>query len=403
MEPDGLTAVVPPCFGDIPPKHPRQKAAGLSLAFIHGLTPEVFCEGGIKWGFMRTVEVDIVVIAKDQLPYTRQCVESILKNTVTPFRILFIDNASSDETQTYLAEAARNCPQHGSLQVLRNKENIGWTRALNQGIRQSSAPYIIFANNDLEVFPGAIEEMISIAKSDPTIGIVNPNSNEFDLKKNDWLRTIPLRGKKMESFHAAGFLMLFKREVLQRVGNFDEIFSPGYFEEMDYSERARQAGFFCAVALGAYVFHHGSKSFLPAEKQMLWEKNEKIFYQRWGADRRFAYVANSTMLKDEKFRQVLICSLLTLIREKKAYVYLFLPFGTKKYFESLHIGFRTLELPRGLRWISLLLKISRNTAHKKIDAIYFSDKRQLAIWKKFGVRHVALEELPGIPNSPKEF
>jgi len=48
MEPHGLTAVVPPCFGDIPPKHPRQNAAGLSLAFILGLTPEVFCEGGIK-------------------------------------------------------------------------------------------------------------------------------------------------------------------------------------------------------------------------------------------------------------------------------------------------------------------------------------------------------------------
>jgi hypothetical protein len=48
MEPHGLTAVVPHSFGDIPPKHPRQNAAGLSLVFSLGLTPEVFCEGGIK-------------------------------------------------------------------------------------------------------------------------------------------------------------------------------------------------------------------------------------------------------------------------------------------------------------------------------------------------------------------
>jgi len=48
LEPHSFTAVVSPCFSDIPPKHPRQNAAGLSLAFILGFSAVVFCEGGIK-------------------------------------------------------------------------------------------------------------------------------------------------------------------------------------------------------------------------------------------------------------------------------------------------------------------------------------------------------------------
>jgi GT2 family glycosyltransferase len=340
-------------------------------------------------------EVDIIVVAKNQIGYTRQCVESIFANTTTPFRIIFIDNASTEETPTYLAEAAMRCPSHGAFEILRNEENVGWTRGLNQGIRRSSAQYVIFSNNDVEVFPGAIEEMIAVANADPQVGIVNPNSNEFDVEKKYFVKTKALKGRRIESYHAAGFFMLVKRQVIQRVGEMDEIFSPGYFEEMDYSERSRKAGFICVVALGAYVFHYGSRSFLPEEKKQVWDINEKEFYKRWGADTRFAYVGNGAILKDEHFRQTLARSFLAVIREKKAYAYLFLPFGTKKYFEYLHRRFRIAEVPAGLRWLFLCLKILRVPPRKKIDTLYFSDPAQLTFWQRLGIfRSVKLEQLP---------
>lgn len=344
---------------------------------------------------MGTPEVDIIIVAKNKIEYTRPCVESIFANTATPFRIIFVDNASTDETPAYLAETAKRSSPHGSLEILRNEENLGWTRGLNQGIQRSSAPYVVFSNNDIEVFPGAIDEMIAVAKADPKIGLVNPNSNEFDIEKKDLAKTIALKGRRIELIHAAGFFMLVKREVIQAIGGMDEIFSPGYFEEMDYSERSRKAGFFCVIAQGAYVFHHGSKSFLPEEKQKYWDRNEKIFYERWGADTRLAYVADRRILKDADFRQKLIRAFLKIIREKKSYAYLFLPRGAKKYFEGLHVYFRPVEVPAGFRWLFLYLKAIRVPARKKIDAVYFSDPGRLAFWNRLGVfRGVKLALLP---------
>ena len=323
--------------------------------------------------------VDIIIVAKDQLEYTRRCVESIFASTSVPFRILFIDNASVDGTSTYLSDGMSRCPQHGTLEVIQNQENLGWIKGLNQGISRSRAPFVIFSNNDIEVFDGAIDEMIAIAKSNSAIGIVNPNSNEFDIEKKQAGSTQPLQGQVTELIHAAGFFMLVKREVLNRIGGMDEIYSPGYFEEMDYSERARKAGFNIVIARGTYVFHHKSKSFLPADKQKFWDRNEKIFYERWGEDTRFAYVGSSAIIKNAAFRQNLIEFFLTVIREKKSYAYLYLPVGSKKYFEGIHVYFRPAETPCGFRWIAMLLKALRVPKRKRIDVIYVSRPWQATV------------------------
>ncbi len=333
---------------------------------------------------MNSPGVDIIIVAKNQLDYTRRSIGSVFANMTIPFRIIFIDNASTDETPAYLTDAAARCPAHGKIEVIRNEENLGWTRGLNQGIRRSSASCVIFSNNDVEVFPGAIEEMIAVAKSDAKIGLVNPNSNEFDIEKKDHVVTNTLKGHRTELVHVAGFFVLVKREVIDRIGGMDEVYSPGYFEEMDYSERARKAGYSCVIARGAYVFHYGSRSFLPEDKQKYWDRNEKIFYERWGADTRFAYVGDKAILDNAKFRQSLAQFFLSVIRDKKAYAYLFLPFGAKRYFQGLHVYFRPMEVPFGLRWISLFLKTLRVPDRKKVNTIYFSNPFALAFCKRLG-------------------
>lgn len=343
--------------------------------------------------------LDIILVAKNQLEYTRICLESIFTNVSSPFRIIFIDNASTDETPAYLAGSIGRCPGHGSVVVIRNEENLGWVKGLNQGIRRSEAPYVMFLNNDTEIFPGAIEEMISLAASDPHVGSVNPASNEFDIDRKNWEVTKKREGQRTELYHAAGFCMLLKREAIEQVGEIDEIYSPGYFEEMDYSERMRQKGFFCVLARGAYVFHYGSRSFQSSEKQALWERNEKVFYSRWGEDRRFAYVGSGKVGWDQRAQKDLAQTCLELIRKNKTYAYLFLPAGTKDYFESLHVGFRVMEVPAGFRWLMLILKTFRVPRRKKIDTIYFSSPAHLALGARSGIfRGVRLETLPSCEN-----
>ncbi len=86
-----------------------------------------------------------------------------------------------------------------------------------------------------------------------------------------------------------GLCFLFKREVLNKVGLLDELFTPGHFEDDDYCYRARLQAFRLMVAGDSFIFHHGSSSFNQqgegAVKALL-ETNLNKFINKWGFDPR---------------------------------------------------------------------------------------------------------------------
>ncbi|HNX68418.1 MAG TPA: glycosyltransferase [Candidatus Omnitrophota bacterium] len=340
-------------------------------------------------------EIDFIISVKDQLDYTRRCIESIFRNVSRKIRLILIDDASADGTPEYFDGLKRSCPANVAITVIRHDVNQGYLKSINEGLSHSDAPHVIFSNNDVEVFPGAVEEMIAVANLDPRIGLVNPNSNEFDIPKEDFARTKELKGRRIESFHAAGFFMMVKREVIRRIGGFDEIFSPGYFEEMDYSERGRVAGFSCVIALGAYVFHYGSRTFLPEDKQRLWDINERVFVKRWRGDQWFAYVADQRSFSDPGSRKNILGQILRLIRDEKAYFYVYLDAGLAGYLDDLHVGIRPKETPLIFGFFSLLLKCIRSARRKKpISRIYVSDRFLFRVFRSlrglFGAEVVLL-------------
>jgi O-antigen biosynthesis protein len=234
---------------------------------------------------MSDIKCDIIIPVWNERELTGKCVDSIEKNTTLPHRIILIDNASGIKTASYLKELSEK--DKGGIVLIRNEENIGFPRAVNQGIAVSSAPYLCILNNDTEVYKGWLEEMINIAESNPDIGIINPSSNNLGQNK-------PLEGfsgKWIEMPSCVGFCMLIKREVIQEIGNFDEIYSPGNFEDTDFSRRAAKAGYKCVMAKGAYVYHVQNTGF---KKRKDWDekfkRNLNIFNQRWGGIKKIAYV-----------------------------------------------------------------------------------------------------------------
>lgn len=334
-------------------------------------------------------ELDFIIVAKNELDYSQRFVESLVKDLHRPAHLIFIDNASTDETPAYFKSLKDKESDRLKITIHTNKENQGYAIALNQGIEYTSAPYVFFCNNDLEVYPGAIEELVAIAKKRPEIGLVNPATNDFGFMSYDENQVRAGKGKWLERCQTSGFMALVKREVIQKIGGIDLAFSPAYFEDMDYAERAKQAGYLCVMAYGAYVYHFGGKTFGSKRREELWQKNREVFNARWGATHFSGYLGDKVALVDPARRKKVIDSLLKVVRKGSSYCYLYIPKGTKQYFEGVHVGFRLVEAAPFLAPTLFFAKALRSLRKKPIQELYVSSQGNYQFCEKFRFLHQA--------------
>ena len=281
---------------------------------------------------------DIILLSWNGLEYLRSCVESLFKYTPLPINLLIIDNGSEIETVSYLQKLKP--PQRGNvnLKIIYNSDNKGFVGGMNQGMRLSSSPYVCLLNNDTLFSPNWLELCLKAYNSNPRIGIVNPNSTTFG--------TWPQKKQTVESvaeelshrFYnepiteigtCVGFCMLIKHEVIERIGYLEESLHGFFFEDTDYSKRAKQAGYFCVVANQAYVFHHEHKSFKnKSHRDQFFKKNQKWFYEKWGKPLRIFLPKKNISDKDKE--------LLTKAARNDHFIYLHLPSNAKTEWRNKH-------------------------------------------------------------------
>lgn len=241
------------------------------------------------------MKCDIIIPVWNELEITKNCISSILKNTKFPYRLIIIDNASSPDMHNYF-ESLRK--EFVDLMLIRNKKNLGYVKAVNQGFKQSRAEFVCLLNNDTVVCNGWLGEMINIANDNIDIAIVNPSSNTLaqSLPKGQTIECFAgslkvFKGQWAEVGQCSGFCMLIKRRVIEKIGFFDEVYKVGYFEEIDYCRRTQKAGFRFARAKASYVYHIDQQSFKKiTDKEKIFSKNRQIFESRWGKQLRIACI-----------------------------------------------------------------------------------------------------------------
>lgn len=329
---------------------------------------------------------DIVIPAWNQRLVTQDCVDSILKHTGGDFRIIIIDNGSDDETRSYLQALARSEPAR--TKVVRNEENLGFIRATNQGIALSDAPFVCLLNNDTLVTEGWLEEMLKVLEAEPGIGIVNPSSNNLGQRPSDGepielfaRRLVKERGAYVELGSAVGFCMFMRRQLIDRIGGFDEAYGMGNFEDTDFSRRAVRAGYRCVRACGAYVYHRESSSFSKVKSfDADFEKNRRLYESRWGAPRRIAYILDEHdagrlgRLNEESLK---------LARDGNWVWY----FSHTPVEAPAHSNIRMVRLPQRWFWAYGLASILKKK--KKFNEIYVDDVKAAGWLNRLGFIHRA--------------
>jgi GT2 family glycosyltransferase len=208
------------------------------------------------------VTTSVVLVVHNQPALTRACVES-LQATRGPFELCIVDNASGDETVDYLDRLARGAP----LRYRRNEDNVGLIRALNQGADLATGELLCFLHNDTEVRdPRWLESLQGAVASSAGIGLAGLYGARRLRRDGRYVgRSIvhclegapTLRTPRAEVAAVDGVCLFLAREVLMRVGGFDEGygFFHGYDRELSFA--VRELGLRCAVVNAPFVHRGG--------------------------------------------------------------------------------------------------------------------------------------------------
>lgn len=305
---------------------------------------------------------DIVLPVFNRPDLTRNCLESIYANTDTPFDVIMVDNGSGRETTDMLEgfKASRR-----NITIVRNPQNLGWIKAVNQGIELSRHPYICIMNNDTVVrTAGWLSGLMDVADSEGDIGLVNPR---FDARAPKGLAR-----KCIEIDFCRGYCVLIKRNVIEKIGKLDEAYGMGYYDDDDYSVRAIRAGFRCVRANDVAVEHIRDSTFsdvFGSKRRKLHEANKALFYSRWGRRLRIVFITDGRTDKET------LSDILFWLARRQHIIYLW-NMGPGALFE--HINIREKAFPAILGWpafIAALLYDKLKRASKRYDVVFTDDRR----------------------------
>lgn len=224
----------------------------------------------------------IVIPVHGQWALTRRCIESIVEHTSRSIELVVVDDASPDDTAVRLGDLERSGALGGTalggtaLVVVATGANLGFPAAVNRGLVAASGELVCVLNNDTEVTPGWLDELVAVLDV-PGTAMVGPRSNQISglqcvagapaLRARDdahaWAREWSARrqGASWRIDRLVGFCLLARRRLFEELGGLDEGYGRGNFEDDELSDRVLAAGGALRVADGAVVLHHGSATF----------------------------------------------------------------------------------------------------------------------------------------------
>lgn len=240
--------------------------------------------------------VSIIIPCFNQFEYTRKCINSISLNTESSitYEIILIDDNSSDDT----SNIGNYYPE---IRVIRNKENQGFLKNVNNAAKQARGEYIVLLNNDTIVLKEWLSSSLHVFDHFDHVGAVGsklifPNGMLQEaggyITKDEHFGNYgkfnsiftPYYNYTREVDYVSGACFLIKKQLWSDLGGFDDIYLPAYFEDTDLCMRIRATGRKVMYNPLSCVLHFESISYgtsPSSRKEQQMKKNKSIFIERW--------------------------------------------------------------------------------------------------------------------------
>lgn len=263
-------------------------------------------------------DVSIIIPVYNQLPFTLACIDALLSHaTRYRFEILIGDDASSDATSLALATPIRG------VRHVRHEANLGFVRNCNATAALARGRYVVMLNNDTQVLPGWLDELIGTLESNPDIGLagsklVFPDGRLQECGGIVWRDGSAwnfgrLQDPRRPEFcymrdtdYVSGASIALPRDLWRELGGFDELFVPAYAEDVDLAFRIRARGLRTVVQPLSQLLHFegiSSGTDITQGAKAYQVENLKKLHERWQTTLQ-AHRDNADRPELEKERQV---------------------------------------------------------------------------------------------------
>ena len=270
---------------------------------------------------VKLMNLSIIIVNYNTRDLLQDCLKSIYTLYPKPYtlEVIVVDNGSTDGSAEMVtsgqwlvaSEKTKKTPitNHQSpatIRLIKNQTNLGFAKAVNQGIRQSSGKNILFLNSDIVVKKNALVKLLAFVENHPQAGLVggrllNPNGSPqgscfflptlWRVVKEFWFgnkgfsvvkKYVPEGKGPSEVEAVTGAVFLIPRKILAKVGLLDEHYFM-YFEDLDYCRRARKAGLkVFYVPQAEFIHYHGLSGKKIPEKTQKWlVESSKIYHGLW--------------------------------------------------------------------------------------------------------------------------
>jgi GT2 family glycosyltransferase len=245
------------------------------------------------------MNLSIIIVNYNQKDLLKLCWQNIINAQVKlSYEVILVDNNSFDQSQKVI-EGIVNQASSMAVKIVLNNRNLGFAKAVNQGIAASQGEYVLILNPDIIVMPGAIEKLYQFMQEHPRCAVsgpqlLNPSKNiqnsAFRFPK--WYTPIlrrtflgRLSKKYLNSYlmkdwdHQStrevdwllGAALMVRGSTIKQVGPMDERFFL-YFEDVEWCRRFKRAGWQIYYVAPAQMYHFYQRSSADQGWQALFKK-----------------------------------------------------------------------------------------------------------------------------------
>ncbi len=258
------------------------------------------------------LDLSVCILNWNTRDLTLKCIESIKATTKKiRYEIILVDNGSIDGLYEFLLK------KYPEIILLRNSENLGFTRANNQALKIFSGRYALLLNSDTEVKENCLDLMVDYLDKDKEVGIgfckmYYPDGTLYlniHTEFPNWKNVIAERSLLTELFFQSklhkyfyskyyeinkeryesdlycawglGAFLMIRREVIEQIGLLDENFF-SFFEEIDFCKRCYAAGWKIKYYAQPEMIHHTAKSIVQEYPKMtqVWHHSRFYFFKK---------------------------------------------------------------------------------------------------------------------------
>ncbi len=245
--------------------------------------------------------ISVIIISYDGIDFINDCISSVIDSLEsTAFEVIVVDNGSVDGSVELIRD------KYPQVRVIKNESNLGFARAVNQGLEIARGEFILILNQDTKIMNKAIPKLAVGMKRDSKIGTIGPKFISSDGTLQNSARSFPryrdlfyvfsglaclfpeskiFSNWKMGWFdhqtektidQPIGAALMIRREVFMKVGYFDTNF-PLFFNDVDYCRRVKQAGYENLYYPEAVVMHHVGASTGKRKAAMIMESHRAMY------------------------------------------------------------------------------------------------------------------------------